>query len=115
MRKVLVLFAVITLITGGLLSLFVSSHPDGLEWSIEKAAGTVELEITDPFMEGAASIQEKTAFMPDYDFRGAGEESGPGTAVAGIAGGAFTFILAGITVFIISLVKKKKYQTPQHE
>jgi cobalt/nickel transport system permease protein len=39
-RNVLIALAVITLITGGLLSLFVSSHPDGLEWSIKKITGT---------------------------------------------------------------------------
>jgi cobalt/nickel transport system permease protein len=43
-RNVLVALVVITLITGGLLSLFVSSNPDGLEWSIEKITGTTELE-----------------------------------------------------------------------
>ena len=108
-RKVLALLAVITLVTAGGLSLFVSTHPDGLEWSIKKTAGTEELAITDPIIESAASIQEKVAVMPGYDFRDAGEESvGPGTSLAGIAGGALTFILAGIAVLIISLVKKRQ-------
>jgi cobalt/nickel transport system permease protein len=60
-------------------------------------------------MEGVAAIQEKTAFMPDYDFKEAGEEgSGIGTTVAGVSGGAITFILAGLSVLIISLVKRKQ-------
>jgi cobalt/nickel transport system permease protein len=109
MKNILALLAVITLIVGGVLSLFVSSYPDGLEWSIERAAGTAELELKDSLLEGALSIQEKTAIMPDYDFPNAGENgSVMGTSVAGIAGGVFTFILAGITVLIISLVKKRK-------
>lgn len=109
MRNVVFLLAVITLLAGGALSLFASSHPDGLEWSMEKTAGTTELEIKDGFIEGAAAIQDKTAFMPDYDFKNAGEEgSGTGTTVAGILGGAFTFFLAGASAFIISHVKKKR-------
>ena len=108
-RNVLVALAVITLVTGGLLSLFVSSHPDGLEWSIEKIAGTTELETESLFLENAAAIQEKTAFLPDYDFPDAPPvPSSLGTILAGISGGVFTLILAGISVLIISLVKKKQ-------
>jgi cobalt/nickel transport system permease protein len=108
-KNVLIALAAIILITGGLLSLFVSSHPDGLEWSIEKITGTTELETEYAVMEGAATIQEKTAFMPDYDFKSAEEEGTViGTTVAGIAGGLITFLLAGISVLIISFVKRKQ-------
>jgi len=106
-KNVLIALAVITLITGGLLSLFVSSHPDGLEWSIENITGSTEIETEDAFLERAASIQEKTAFLPDYNFPGAGEESlAAGTTLSGILGSVFTFLLAGISVLIISVVKK---------
>ena len=108
MRNMLIAFAVITLLVGGGLSLFASSDPDGLEWSIERTAGTMEPAAEGPFMERAAWVQEATAFMPDYDFKGAGEEgSGAGTAVAGFIGGAFTFLLAGAAAFAISALKKK--------
>ena len=112
-KNVIIVLAVITLITGGVLSLFVSRHPDGLEWSIEKTAGTSELEINGSFLEKMASIQDKIAFMPDYVFantsdRGSGkEEVWIGTTVAGLTGGALTFMLAGLSVLIISLVKRK--------
>jgi len=109
MRNVLITLVAITLIVGGALSLFASSNPDGLEWAMEKVAGTTELEANGSVLEGAASIQEATAFMPDYDFKDAGEDgSGTGTTVAGIAGGALTFFLAGATAFTISVVKKKR-------
>ncbi|GBU27343.1 cobalamin biosynthesis protein CbiM [Treponema sp. R8-4-B8] len=107
-KNVLIALAVITLITGGLLSLFVSSHPDGLEWSIKKITGSTEIEKENAFLNGAASIQEKTAFLPDYNFSNAGEEGvAAGTTLSGILGGIFTFLLAGITVLIISVVKKE--------
>lgn len=108
MRNVLVTLVVILLLAGGVFSLFASSYPDGLEWAMENTAGTTELEVKGDVLEGAASIQEAVAFMPDYDFKDAGEEgSGIGTTVAGIVGGALTFILAGAAAFTISIVKKK--------
>jgi len=107
MKPILIALALITLMAGGVLSLFVSSRPDGLEWAMEKTAGTTELEIKDSFTEGAALIQEKTVFMPDYNFT---EEEGfaMGTSAAGIAGSVITFLFAGIAALIISLVKKKQ-------
>ena len=108
-KAVFIALALFTLITGGLLSLFVSSHPDGLEWSIKKITGSTEIETGNKFLAGAASIQGKTAFMPDYNFSNAGEEgSAAGTTLAGILGGVFTFLLAGISALIISVVKKKR-------
>jgi cobalt/nickel transport system permease protein len=107
-KNIIVALAVITLIIGGLLSLFVSSHPDGLEWSIEKITGVTELETEYTLMEGTAAIQEKTAFMPDYDFKGAEKGTVIGTTIAGLAGGVITFVLAGISVLIISIVKRKQ-------
>jgi len=60
-------------------------------------------------MERAATIQEATAFMPDYDFKNAGEDgSGTGTTVAGIVGSAFTFLLAAAAAFAIFIIKKKQ-------
>ena len=108
-KNVLITLAVITLITGGLLSWFASEHPDGLEWSIENITDSTKLKTKSKFLEGAASIQEKTAFLPDYDFHNAGEEgTAAGTTLSGILGGIFTFLLAGFSVLIISVVKKKR-------
>jgi len=109
MGKVIVVLAIATALVGGALSLFASSYPDGLEWAVEKTAGTTELEAASPAIEKAARVQGAVAVMPDYDFKGAGEGgSGIGTAVAGVAGGALTFLLAGIAAFAISVVKKRR-------
>jgi len=109
MKNIIISLAVITVIVGGVLSLFVSSHPDGLEWSIEKTTGSPELETGYSFIEGAGAIQEKTSFLPDYDFRDAGEKGTvTGTAVSGITGAAITFIITGMVVFVIYFVKRKQ-------
>ncbi|MDR2444705.1 MAG: energy-coupling factor ABC transporter permease [Spirochaetaceae bacterium] len=109
-KKVLVVFGVLTLVVAGLLSLFASAYPDGLEWSMEKTAGTAELEREGNVYEAAAGVVEKTAFMPDYGFRAPeGEEaSEAGTAVAGIIGSIITVLLAGGLGFIIHAVRRKK-------
>ena len=107
MKKVLLTLGVVALLTAGVLSLFASSYPDGLEWSMEKVAGTAELATHGEVFDSAAEVQKKTAFLPDYDYA---DGNGAGTSVAGIVGGALTFALAGLTGFLISRSKKKKRQ-----
>ncbi len=103
--KVVTVFVLLTVVTGGALSWFASTHPDGLEWSIEKVTGSPELARED---EGLAQklghIQEKTAFLPDYAFKPSGETASeedhvpawpavdPGTSLSGILG-AFIVLL----------------------
>jgi len=109
LKHIIVVFAAATIAVGGALSIFASQYLDGLEWSIERTAGTEELEITEPFHEKLAALQETTAFMPDYDYRSAGEDGSlTGTSVAGIIGSGITFFLAWVTAFAISAVKKKR-------
>lgn len=108
MKKLLITLAALTVVTGGLLSLFASANPDGLEWSMEKVAGTTELQTNGAVFEQAAAIQEQTAFLPDYDFAQPTEGGVSGTTISGLVGGAMTFLLAGITGFAISRIKKRK-------
>ncbi|MDR2394260.1 MAG: energy-coupling factor ABC transporter permease [Treponema sp.] len=105
-NKILVSFLVLTILVGGLLSLFASAYPDGLEWSIEKVTGTAELEREGSVYETTASVVETTAFMPDYGFAGNEEGSALGTATAGILGSIITIVLAGGIGFIIHVARK---------
>jgi cobalt/nickel transport system permease protein len=111
-KKVLVILAVLTIAVGGALSIFASSYPDGLEWAMENAAGTTELEADGAVHEGAAAAQGALAFLPDYNFAGADEDAGPlGTSASGVVGAIITFALAGAAGFTISKMKKAKRQT----
>ena len=111
-RNIIIALAAAALLAGGVLSLFASPDPDGLEWAIEKTAGTHGPEAEGAVFEGAASIQEAVAFMPDYGFKDPGEEgsnsSSMGTALAGMVGGAIVFIAAGGAAFGISAFKKRR-------
>lgn len=98
----------VTVLTAGLLSWFASTHPDGLEWSVQGVTGQEELAAPKEGVHGAlAWIQEKLSFLPDYDFKkpeeekeGKKEESWPGVSagksLAGVVGAAMTLFLAGV-------------------
>ena len=110
------------LITGGALSWFASSNPDGLEWSMAKTSGKEELEAPPTTIHRLlAGIQEHTSFLPDYGFKdggpepaSAGESSSAwpavdkGTSTAGLVGGGLTLALA----VMIGLLFRKRKQTP---
>lgn len=82
--KTIGILAALTAIIGGVLSLFASSFPDGLEWSLERITGSAELETAGTVYDTVAAIQETTALLPDYAFKGS--ESIVGTSFSGLAG-----------------------------
>jgi cobalt/nickel transport system permease protein len=119
-KKILIVFVILTVITGGAFSWFASTQPDGLEWSIEKVTGKKELtEEAEGIAPVLRRIQEKTAFLPDYNFQPAGEnkhEPGKppawpgieaGTSVAGIVGGGIVLGLVVLIGFGIRLFKRQ--------
>jgi len=121
-KNILAAFVILALLTGGALSWFASTHPDGLEWSIEKITGQGELaEATSGIAPALKNIQEKTAFLPDYGFRpastdedGSIEEAAPawpgieaGTSVAGVVGAVIVMMFIMIIGFGIRLSKKQ--------
>jgi cobalt/nickel transport system permease protein len=107
-RRLTGALAALALLTGGVLSWFASTHPDGLEWSVARLTGQKELsERTDSVHAALARIQDKTAFLPDYSFpaeakkKDGTKESGwgapnAGTSVSGLAGSVLTLLLAGL-------------------
>jgi cobalt/nickel transport system permease protein len=121
-KKVLVVFLVLAIITGGALSWFASTHPDGLEWSIEKITGKGGLTRQE---HGIASmirgIQERTAFLPDYNFKpphleGNKKESEPATwpgvetgiSTAGVLGAMIVFGLVLLIGMAIRMIRKRQ-------
>lgn len=84
--RALAAIALAALLIGGSFSWVASSDPDGLEWSIEKVTGGGDLETAgEGIYHTAATIQQKTALMPDYN-----------TTFAGLAGcGAILLVVFG--------------------
>jgi len=86
--KALAGLSLAALLLGGSFSWIASSDPDGLEWSIARTAGGNEPEAADdPLHRRAATLQRRTALMPDYD-----------TSLAGIVGsGAILLVVFGLS------------------
>jgi len=120
MRNVTIGFLVAAVVTGGVLSWFASSNPDGLEWAIFKTAGTEDLYTPAKNIHSAlADVQEKTALLPDYGLKSKkpkqaaqAPRSEPavdtGKTVSGLVGGALTLLLAGLLRFVLKHRKKNK-------
>jgi cobalt/nickel transport system permease protein len=112
-KKVLVTFVVVAMITAGILSLFASSYPDGLEWSIEKTSSTAIF--TGKFSQMVhgtlQDVQEKIAFLPDYSFKPDALHDDTkklaATSVAGITGCLIFLIMAIITALIVRIKTQK--------
>ena len=116
LKTTLVILAVIAAIVGGGLSLFASSNPDGLEWSLfgNTDAGysqNMGLDEEDYGVQSgaaatAAAIQEKTAFLPDYAF--SNSDSAAGTTVSGLVGSVMVAGLAALICMIGGFFRKQK-------
>jgi len=117
LKPLLAAFGVAAVITGGALSWFASSQPDGLEWSIERAAGSAELAAPRHGVHGLlARVQEAISFLPDYGLpsanaAGAEAKGAPawpdvnaGTSLAGVVGGAVTLAV----VWTLALLLKRR-------
>ena len=89
-------FGIAAVVIAGGLAFFASSDPDGLEWSIGKVAGTAELaqQHISALSEGAATVQQSTAVMPDYN-----------SSFSGILGAAMVLLV--VWAFTTLLARKR--------
>jgi cobalt/nickel transport system permease protein len=118
--KVIAGLVVAAVITGGALSWFASTNPDGLEWAMFKTSGKEEPESKNRIHDFLSSLQEKTAFLPDYGFKQSEPQSEPeaaskpawpavdlGTSVSGIVGGGLTLSL----IVLVGLFIRRRKNT----
>ncbi len=105
-RKMLAILAAAAAVTAGVVSLFASSLPDGLEWSMEKAAGTAEPEAAGGAYEMAEKIQDTTAVLPDYAF--SFSDSPAGTTISGLIGCVTVILLCVAACYAFKLFRRKK-------
>ncbi len=90
---VLPVLALTAFITGGIVSLFASGDPDGLEWSIARITGETELaQRSGSLFTLASQLQEKLSLLPDYQVPGLGEALG--TSLSGLIGTLLVMALA---------------------
>lgn len=108
LRTVLASFAVAALLTGSVLSWFASKNPDGLEWAVARVTGAEELKGPEGGLHAAmTALQKRTAFLPDYSFKGATGKAQStaadnlGTSVSGIVGGLMTLVIVFAGGFLL--------------
>lgn len=123
LKPLLLALILIAAFTGGVLSWFASTNPDGLEWSISGITGNKELQNSDSWIHKHLSgVQKKIALLPGYNFQedkneasgskdtqGKGEhwpEVRAGSSVSGLLGGAMSLVLAGLIGFGIRICKR---------
>ncbi len=106
-KATLAILTAAALLMGGGLSLFASAYPDGLEWSMERVAGTSELEADGGAYNASAALQDASAILPDYGFQTS--DTPFGTAVSGIVGcAAVCGICAGACLLLRYIRRRKK-------
>lgn len=109
LKKVLIVFVALAALLAGVISLYASRNPDGLEWSIKGITGSTELKSSDSVHKATGKAVKKTALMPDYSIN----STGGGTAAAGLIGSAVTLgAAAGIGAAVHAVRKRKKNETP---
>ncbi len=116
LKSTLAVLAAVVIVVGGGLSLFASSNPDGLEWSLFGNAESGYSEnmgldeedygVQSSVADTLGGVQEKTAFLPDYAF--SGSDSAAGTTVSGIVGSALVAVVAVGVCFAGGFFRKKK-------
>ena len=116
LKTTIVIMAIVVAVIGGGASLLASSNPDGLEWSMfgneengyssNMGLDEEDYGIKSSASDLAASIQEKTAFLPDYAF--ADSDSSVGTTVSGLLGSAIVATVAAIICMAGGFFRKKK-------
>lgn len=97
-KNILIILAIVSVAIGAVLSLFASQNPDGLEWSIERVTGVEELEAAGGAYDIAASIQDTTALLPDYEY----------TSFSGVVGILVIMALCFGVFAIVKATRKRK-------
>ena len=109
LKNTVAVLAVAAAICGGIVSLFASAFPDGLEWSMEQVAGTSELEAAGSAYEVAENIQTATSLLPDYAFKNS--EAAVGTSFSGIVGALVVVAIMVGACYAFKFFKKEKAVT----
>ena len=107
-RRIGISLFLVTLLTSGFLSWYSSELPDGLEWSIAKVTGSVEIENPNSDSHAVAEeVQQKTAVLPDYSLPGESASGKSGTTLSGLIGSLLVLLLTGGGAYLLRRRSRK--------
>ena len=112
-KQTIAVFAATAAVLGGLISLLASAYPDGLEWSMERVAGTAELEAEGSVYALAEKVQSLTSLFPDYAWKNS--ESATGTVFSGIFGGIVVITVCVGLCYLLKRFRKKALKGQESE
>lgn len=101
--NVMAILTVAALLIAGIGALFASRNPDGLEWSMERVAGTAELASSGGAYSFFENIQSFFSILPDYALKGS--DAPIGTTISGVLGVAVLLMISAI----LGLTAKKAF------
>jgi cobalt/nickel transport system permease protein len=111
LRSLFMAFVVSAFVVAGGLSIFASSYPDGLEWSLLRASGQEELAApATGVYEFLAQAQEKFAVFPDYSLSGEPEDTGVLAGLSGSIAGAAGVALSFAAAFLLGKAARLGYR-----
>jgi len=102
-RGIFAAFVLAMIVTGGILSWFSSSNPDGLEWAVGRVSGPEGSAGPEGGIHSALEgVREKTALLPDYRLPGAESPDADrtGSSLSGIVGGTIVLSLAVLVGYL---------------
>ena len=113
--KMILTFAILAIVVGGVLSWYASSKPDGLEWSIEKVevSENQEMEDANPLHFKIEEMQKITSIFPDYMLNNGSENEEmiherAQTSIAGISGALIVLLITILLAVLINYRKRKQ-------
>ncbi len=106
LRQVMLALLLATGLTAGVLSTYASAEPDGLEWSIERVAGSAILHEPSVLHETLAQLQTAVALLPDYELPRAtaaadATPAAAGASLAGLVGGSGTLFVVALIGWVL--------------
>jgi cobalt/nickel transport system permease protein len=111
-KNIILKIAVLTIIIAGILSLFASVKPDGLEWAIQKTAVVKEQSNDSTIATWLDTVQKKTAIFPEYELKAEESKIAVGTSIPGIVGSIVTLC---VTLVVGGVIRKRRKHAELYE
>lgn len=118
LKKAILFLVFLAVFTGGILSWFASSNPDGLEWSIRKISGRTDMpDHGEGIADQVKKVQETTALLPDYNFPVTDQKAGDdesrhwptaetGKSISGVLGAGLVLLAIVLAAMIMKIGRK---------
>lgn len=105
-KGISIAFAAGSALLAGVVSLFASADPDGLEWSIQNIVGTAETETSGIWYIVSEKLQSLTTMFPDYGLPGS--NSAAVTGLSGVLGAALVFAACFVFFRLMKSIRRKR-------